>query len=164
MIQLNTDEIINILYEALGNNLSILYLKISFFIILIISFLVTLKFEKSNSKKEMKKFYIVITIFIFILISVNNIFMHFAIKNSIKNISFEIKTDNIIRIKKSLLFDDNYYVYLANNGKILIDLSQNKVKHYSKGDSLNVITIDGILGKKYTVNKIISSKDYYYNE
>ena len=164
MIQLNTDEIINILYEALGNNLSILYLKISFFIILIISFLVTLKFEKSNSKKEMKKFYIVITIFIFILISVNNIFMHFAIKNSIKNISFEIKTDNIIRIKKSLLFDDNYYVYLANNGKILIDLSQNKVKHYSKGDSLNVSTIDGILGKKYTVNKIISSKDYYYNE
>ena len=53
---------------------------------------------------------------------------------------------------------------MANNGKILIDLSQNKVKHYSKGDSLNVITIDGILGKKYTVNKIISSKDYYYNE
>ena len=91
-------------------------------------------------------------------------FKSLAIKNSIDNNSWIVATDTVKRTESSSYDDGSTYcyIYLTNNGKISVPLEQYSL--YSSGDSVYVVLVNGIFGKKYTTNLIYPTSRYtYYN-
>lgn len=132
------------------------------FLVFGIVYFIKLKKEQNTGRK--KGIIIGIAIVVLLLgIPVGKGFLKYsAIQNSIKNNSFEVVTDTVVRTSSSTDDDGDttHYVYLTNNGKITV--SRNTYYDCSQGKSVYVVIAKGIFGGKYPTGQLYLTSRYQY--
>ena len=162
MIQLTNEMII----ESLSKSSPFMKLELILFgiVLLVFGIVYFIKFRKEQNSGRKKS--IIIAAVLIVLLFVIPIFKGFlkynAIQNSIKNNSFEVVTDTVVRTSSSIDDDGDttYYVYLNNNGKVTVN--ENTYYNLSSGKSVYVVLAKGILGGKYLTGQIYLTSQYQY--